>query len=305
MPLGMVSIADFDKGVVMIITPRRVSVVIEPIYGNEAQKQTNDFRAMLRNVSESSAKRLPDREVAGRVVNEFLVQMRDQDYTVTVDPSTKLPIRMELFQPNRPEMGQGECRMVFADFVFDAPVDESLFRMEAPEGYYVSNHIPRNNPPQPPESMDLVLSPEHGIGPVRFGMNVAEIVRLLGEPDWQEGDKGTLLGYDRRGFRLESHYKVGLHTIHCFNKHGILSTEIGFRSKTKEGIALDASLDDVLKTYGKPDAQLDSVVFYRKRGYEFWFRDKKLVSIWVRKPDPNVELEVKGKGILYRYKSPK
>jgi hypothetical protein len=93
---------------------------------------------------------------------------------------------------------------------------------------------------------------------------------------------------------------VGLHTIHCFNKHGILSTEIGFRSKTKEGIALDASLDDVLKTYGKPDAQLGSVVFYRKRGYEFWFRDKKLVSIRVSRPRPNAKLEVKGDGYIER-----
>jgi outer membrane lipoprotein-sorting protein len=300
-PLGMVIIEDYDTGVVMIVTPRRVSAEISPIYETEETKQYQAFRAMLRNVSESSAKRLPDRELDGRRVNEFLVQMHEQDYTFTVDPKTKLPIRMEVQQKNRPEIGQGENRMVFTDFEFDVHVDESLFRMEAPEGYTVSNRVPRNKEPQPPESIELVLSPENGIGPVRFGMNVAEIVRLLGEPDWREGEEGTQLGYDRRGFRLMVHSKLGgLHEILCFNKHGIASTKTGFRGKTKEGIALGASLDDVLKTYGKPDAQLDSIVFYRKRGYEFWFRDKKLVSIHVRRPNPNARLEVKGDGYIER-----
>jgi hypothetical protein len=277
-PLGMVTIEDYDKGVVMHVTPRRVSAVISPIYESEETKQYQAFRAMLRNVSESDAKRLPDREVDGRRVNEFLVRMYDQDYTVTVDPKTKLL--------NRLQTGQGENRTVFTDFEFDVPVDESLFRMEAPEGYTLSNRVPRNNRPQPPESMELLVSPEDGIGPVKFGTPVADIVRLLGEPDWRDDEedaaKRTELGYDRRGFRLTANARRGLFAIRCFNRHGGAPTTVGFRGKTKEGIAINASLDDVLKTYGKPDTQLDfHLLSYRKQGYEFWFRDKKLVSISV------------------------
>ena len=112
------------------------------------------------------------------------------------------------------------------------------------------------------------------------------------------------LGYDRRGFRLMANDQSGLYFIRCFNKHGGAPTEVGFRGKTKEGIALDASLDDVLKTYGKPDAQLDSrSVFYRKRGYEFMFPDQKLVSIQVSPPDPNVDIEVRGNQFIERVKA--
>jgi hypothetical protein len=297
-PMGTISIADFEKGVVMIIWPRRVTAVISPVYGSEELKQFEAFRAMLRNVSESSEKRLPDRKVDGRLVNEFLVRKDDRDYTVTVDPTTKLPIRIQI--------GEGKDRMVFTDFQFDVPVDESLFRMEAPEGYYFSNRVPRNNPPQPPESMELVVSPEDGIGPVKFGTKVEDIVRLLGEPDWRDDWEYTELGYDRRGFRLMANDKRGLYSIRCFNKYGGAPTEVGFRGKTKEGIAIDASLNDVLKTYGKPDAQYDShYVFYRKRSYEFMFRDKKLVSIRVGPPGPNVEMEVRGNQIIERAKAAK
>jgi hypothetical protein len=230
--------------------------------------------------------------------------MYDQDYAVTVDPKTKLPIRMETPLKNRRENGKGEGRMVFTDFEFNVPVDESLFRMEAPKGYHLSNRVPRNNPPQPPQSMELVVSPEDGIGPVKLGTKVGDIVRQLGEPDWRDDWEYTELGYDRRGFRLMANDKRGLYSIRCFNKHGGAPTEVGFRGKTKEGIALDASLDEVLKTYGKPDAQLDShYVFYRRRGYEFMFHDKKLVSIRVGPPGPKVEMEVRGNQVIERAKA--
>jgi hypothetical protein len=177
--------------------------------------------------------------------------------------------------------------------------------------------------------MELVVSPEGGIGPVKFGTKVEEIVRLLGEPDWRHDEEGdaTLpspgakpdakavkkmraeLGYDRRGFRLVADEDRGLYLIHCFNNRGgVVSSETGFRGKTNEGIALGASLDEVLKTYGKPEAQMDSrLVWYRKRGYEFMFHDKKLVSIRVSAPNPNIEteIEVRGDQIIERVKKAK
>jgi outer membrane lipoprotein-sorting protein len=325
-PLGMVSITDYDKGASMFIWHHSQRAVISPIYGTELQKKSLDFRTKLRNVPESGAKKLPDRELNGRTVSEFVLRIGDQDFTVTVDPRSKLPIRMEVVRQKQPEKGQGAIREVYTDFVFDAQVDDSLFRMEAPAGYQVVNRIPRNDQPQPPANMTLVVSPDDGIGPVKFGAKVADIVMLLGEPDWRddEEDAGpvpfpgaephpkavkqmrTELGYDRRGFRLMANDKSGLYSIRCFNKHGGAPTEVGFRGKTKEGIALDASLEDVLKVYGKPDAQLDShYVFYPKRGYEFMFRDKKLVSIRVGRPHPNAQIEVRGNQIIERATAPK
>ena len=103
-------------------------------------------------------------------------------------------------------------------------------------------------------------------------------------------------------FRSDS----GLYAIDCFIDRSVGSGEVGFRGKTKDGIALKASLDDVLMVYGKPDAQMDSSsVWYQKRGYQFEFRDKKLVSIHVQRPNPSVEIEVRGNEIIERVKAPK
>lgn len=323
-PLGVVTITDYQKRVMMAIWHSQGLALIEPIYGTEWIKKSADFRAKLRNIPESGAKKLPEKNVNGRPVSKFLVRMGDRDFTVTVDPKTKLPIRMEVVYAKQPERGQGEMREVYTDFVFDAAVDDSLFRMEPPVGYKVKNHVPRNDRPQPPETMMLTVSPEDGIGPVKLGTEVADVVRLLGEPDWrdEEEDFGlvsspeskpsptaiktmrTELGYDRRGFRLLAN-DGGVYAIDCFKERTGGSGEMGFRGKTKDGIALDASVDDVIKTYGKPDAQMDTMLWYQKRGYRFEFRDKKLVSIHVGPPNPNVEIEVQGDMLIERAVAPK
>ena len=127
----------------------------------------------------------------GQTKSEFLVRIEDLDFTVSVDPKTKLPIRMEVIYPKRPENGPGEMREVYTDFVSDAPVDDALFRMEPPAGFKVKNHVPRKDQPQPPEAMVLTVSPEDGIGPVKLGTKVADIVRLLGEPDWRDEEENA------------------------------------------------------------------------------------------------------------------
>lgn len=42
-------------------------------------------------------------------------------------------------------------------------------------------------------------------------------------------------------------------SIRCFNQRAGGLMVRGFVGRTKEGVRLGASLDDVLKTYGKPD----------------------------------------------------
>jgi hypothetical protein len=191
--------------------------------------------------------------------------------------------------------------------------------LNAPKGYRVENHVPPETPPNPPETVELIVSPADGIGPVKFGANVADIVRLLGKPDWQndlETDLSTIpgvplgkkpsvsraieLNYGRRGFQLMANER-GLYAINCGG-----ANQNAFRGRTKEGIKLGASWDDVLKTYGKPEAEFESRhLWYRKIGYQFMFHDKKLASINVMRPVTNIEIEVRGHQIIERVVSPK
>ena len=145
-----------------------------------------------------------------------------------------------------------------------------------PAGYAVVRHT-RGEPAQGDASV-LVVSPETGIGPVKFGMSVADVIRALGEPNWskehryadnlqprpelesKDAEKAkyvmTELAYDARGFRLAIGDPGGLHSIHCFNQTSMGPSVRDFQGTTKEGIELGASPDDVVKVYGEPDAKM-------------------------------------------------
>lgn len=313
-PLGIVIVLNPEKGLMMSMWASSRHAIIQPLPAGDVLKAMADYRAMLRDVSATNANQLPNRVENGRTLSEFSVRMHEQDFTVTVDPQTKLPIRMEVVYPKNLEQGRmADMREVYTDFIFDAPVDESLFRIEAPAGYSVENRIPPDTPAQPPESMNLTVSAEEGIGPAKFGMKVDEVVKLFGEPDWRReipnpvagipsnkpGARVPTLGtveldYHRRGFRVMVNGHYGLHAIHCDG-----SGDNAFRSGTKEGISLGASWEDVIKVYGKPDAQLGLFhTFYPKLGYEFEFRDKKLVAIQVSLPNPDVVVETHADGTI-------
>jgi hypothetical protein len=151
-------------------------------------------------------------------------------------------------------------------------------------------------------------------------MNVVDVVRALGEPNWRKEHRYadslqprpelhgkaaenakyimTELGYDSRGFRLAIGTPGGLHTIQCFNQTSMGPSVHDFQGKTREGILLGASHDDVKKAYGEPAAKMGSEVYwYAKRGWEFSFRDGKLVSYRANPPDPSLEMEVHDDGI--------
>jgi hypothetical protein len=61
---------------------------------------------------------------------------------------------------------------------------ESLFRVLPPTDYAVVRHT-RGDPARGDVSV-LVVSPETGIGPVKFGMSVDDVIRALGEPNWRK-----------------------------------------------------------------------------------------------------------------------
>jgi hypothetical protein len=85
--------------------------------------------------------------------------------------------------------------------------------------------------------------------------------------------------YDARGFRLAVGASGGLHSIHCFNQTSRGPSVRDFQGTTREGIKLGATPNDVVKLHGEPDAKMGPTYYrYAKRGWQFSFRDGKLVS---------------------------
>lgn len=318
---GEVQILNNKEGAMMTLYRAKHTAVIQPFYSSlEFAKTMANWFQRLWSLPEQASRRVGERVDHGRRVIDFLVKLDDREYTVTVDAQTKLPVRMEYSTAGLPGGGQ-PYREVWTDFVFDAPLDPSLFALTPPPGYSVQRLSLPKGPP--PDDRALVISPETGIGPVRFGMTQEEIIKLLGKPD-QIGTSestmpaqtktgryskpqtyvSTVMNYDLRGFTLDlsSNYRIGgkkypgygLLGIRVSNQVDRLPTTRDFQGKTKEGIRLGATPNAVLRVYGKPDQPIEQGSFsslsYEKRGWTFEFRHGKLAAINVKSPLPADQL---------------
>jgi hypothetical protein len=218
---------------------------------------------------------------------------------VTVDAATKLPVRIE-----RSSTGNANATEVASDFVFDQPIDEALVRIAAPDGYQVTEIKSRADA----DSDALVVSSE-GLGPVKWGMKTAEVVKLLGKPDgikpfeipilqFVEGKEnpigkktGEELIYDSRGFRLIVDADAGVETIDCYDVGQLGDRAGGFTGRTDKGIRMRATPNEVSKAYGEPErrhrmtANLpDGRWDYLKDGLSFRFFDNVVSHIQIQGP---------------------
>ena len=79
-------------------------------------------------------------------------------------------------------------------------------------------------------------------------------------------------------------------SIRVFNQADQGPTVRDFQGKTREGIRLGATSDDVLNVYGKPEAKSENGAYrgltYLKLGWIFEFRHGKLAAINVNSPHP-------------------
>jgi hypothetical protein len=101
-----------------------------------------DFYKRVREFPADRAQKLPDRTIGGKVAAGFQVVIKTErpagtdtwTGTYWVDPETKLPVRIEYSNRGTGPM-MADSETVRSDIVFDAPLDESLFSTDPPEGY--------------------------------------------------------------------------------------------------------------------------------------------------------------------------
>jgi hypothetical protein len=316
-----VEIINRKEGAMMTISHVNRTAVIASMYpqSSELSKMSADWFARFRTLPEKASRRIGEREAGGRKVVDFVVKLDEQDFTVTVDSQTKLPLRMEFATERLAATGRS-FRVLYSGFVFDAPLDESFFAMTPPAGYKVERQLLPKNPSPPVDDRDLVLSPDSGIGAAHFGMNPEEVVRALGRPDSSSTNESTMepqtetgpyskpqtyvnttLDYASRGFSLQvsSSFRIagttyagyGLLTIRAFGQAAIgLPTVRDFQGRTSKGIRLGATPEHVIRVYGKPTARSDSESFtaltYTPLGWGFEFRHGKLSAINLNYPSP-------------------
>jgi uncharacterized lipoprotein YehR (DUF1307 family) len=127
-----------------------------------------------------------------------------------------------------------------------------------------------------------------GVGPVRFGMSKEEVIKHLGQPDKgieELGQDTVRLDYiSSRGLNFGLYPTVGVNYIKCYSKeYPGISRITTFVERTKKGIAMGASRNQIVTAYGEPN-RTDStgpltILYYDNLRSEMIITNGRLVGI--------------------------
>ena len=134
-----------------------------------------------------------------------------------------------------------EMSKAVEDFDFDAEIDESLFGL---------------GPDLEPDDVDedkLIIHPGVGMVDLPLGADQAKIKEILGPPDFMVGE-GL---YQYTGLLVVAR-EGKVYAFHCGDGNKPDSRHVtGCKIRTKEGIGMDSTGQDVINAYGQPDDKRD------------------------------------------------
>lgn len=146
----------------------------------------------------------------------------------------------------------------------------------------------------------FVIEPLVGIGKVRFGMTVEQMKQILGEP---QQSRGVLQEYLDSGFAILA-MNDAVTIIACGDRRRADSPRIrNCKSRTKKGIGMGSSKEDIIKAYGEPSStqQLPRPsgavsLKYDQLNSEFLLMGDKVIQMTFKAPG----LEIPGSGRALR-----
>jgi outer membrane lipoprotein-sorting protein len=134
---GSIHIIDMrsENPVTVELYPAEKKAVVTNILGFGPKKDP-DIIDMVKRFEQQSTERLGTKNVNGKTLQGFRHKPNEyNDFTVWVDPATKLPVEIEL---KHPTVGQ----IIYMDqFAFDFDLDESAFSTDVPDGYEVKTVV--------------------------------------------------------------------------------------------------------------------------------------------------------------------
>jgi hypothetical protein len=148
---GTIHIIDMrtEDPITVELYPAEKKATVTKLVGFGSRKDP-DIIEMVKQFEQKSTERLGTKKANGKTLQGFRHKPNESsDFTVWVDPATKLPIEIEIKHLN---MGQ---TLYLDEFEFDFKLDESAFSTDVPDGYEVKNVVQDYRPVEQKE-----ISPE-------------------------------------------------------------------------------------------------------------------------------------------------
>jgi len=118
---------------------------------------------------------------------------------------------------------------------------------------------------------DKIIVPGQRVGNIKIGMDISIITKHWGNPKSVKklpGSQITVYTYSHKGMKIlvESGIVAGAEIM-------------SYKFRTREGISVNNSRNQVVKTYGKRYRQVKESINYRSLGIGFYFHKGKVISI--------------------------
>jgi hypothetical protein len=151
------------------LKPAQNKAIVTKLIGAGPRKDPHIIE-MVKRFEQESTERLGTKKVNGKTLQGFRhLPNEHNDFTVWVDPETKLPVEIELKHP------QAEQTIFMDEFEFDFELDASAFSTKVPDGYEIENITLDYRPVEPKE-----ITPED----IRTGLN--HTAYTVGKLPWME-----------------------------------------------------------------------------------------------------------------------
>ena len=128
---GSVSIIDLEASRILVLSEEEKEAQFMSMEGLPSMPNYLDhLKNLITSLQDSPhfvVEELGEREVQGQVLLGFCARHPKAEATIWADAETGLPVRIEDVQ--------GQLRIICRNMKFDVEMDETLFSMEAPEGY--------------------------------------------------------------------------------------------------------------------------------------------------------------------------
>jgi outer membrane lipoprotein-sorting protein len=123
-----------EDAITVELKPSEMTATVTKLVGFGPRKDPHII-AMVKKFDQKSTERLGTKEVNGKTLQGFRHSPnKGNEFTVWVDPKTKLPVEIELKHLKSP-FGQ---TLFLDEFEFDFELDESAFSTEIPAGYEIT-----------------------------------------------------------------------------------------------------------------------------------------------------------------------
>ena len=138
---------EVEDGTIHIIDMRGADAITVELYPADKKatvtklvgfgsRKDPDIIEMVKRFEQESTEKLGTKKVNGKTLQGFRHQPNENsDFTVWVDPVTKLPVEIEIKHLNRGQI------LFLDEFEFDFKLDESAFSTDVPDGYEVKNVV--------------------------------------------------------------------------------------------------------------------------------------------------------------------